>query len=98
MKTQAFKIFASVALFSAGASAFAQQGYMMPGGTLGNYQPAMQPGAYVAQGSQGPGEQVAYQQPSTMPCSPRGTASAIEGPIANGNLIPTNNGRQRHYN
>jgi hypothetical protein len=62
-------------------------GAMQGAGGMMYQQPAMQPGMYQAPPPRGPGEHMAYQAGHTMPCSPRGGYSAIEGPIANGMLI-----------
>lgn len=95
---KSIKLFA-IATFSLAASLasaqFAGGGQMMAQGTFGNYQPTMQPGAYQTAASTGPGEQVAYQQGNVQQnCTPRGNASAIEGPISNGNVIAP--GQQQH--
>ncbi|MEO5668709.1 MAG: hypothetical protein ABIR96_11675, partial [Bdellovibrionota bacterium] len=87
MKTMKILSALTLSLVAGVASAQNFGGSMMAQGTFASgYQPAMQPGAYRAQPSQGPGEQVSYSQQTSQPCTPRGNVSAIEGPIANGQL------------
>jgi hypothetical protein len=84
------KALSALVLWGISAAAVAQVGgVMMPQGSMNvqgmaQYQPSMQPGAYVAPPPQGVGEHAAYQAGGAMPCDIRGAPTRLR----NGDLIP----------
>lgn len=79
---------------SANMGAYQTGGFQMPPGSLEAVNPG---GAQYARPS-GPGEQPAYiQSAAGVNCIPRGYASPIEGPIANGAPVMMAPGQNHSY-